>query len=349
MPLYWDPKPELFFLPILGWPILWYSLFFALGFIVGFPLFSGVMQRFFLQRPEFLEKDIVLPWPHSELASSAKKGITSLLKELNQWLFSNEPISIEKKSCFAKASLHPEIAARRLQLESLLSKGIFSFKRQAVFLTDRLVVYMVVATVLGARLGHFLFYERPSDYLRHPLEILQIWKGGLSSHGAAFAILIALWIFMLRYRTSLRGATWLNLLDFVAMPTAFAGALIRVGNFFNQEILGTETNVPWAVIFGHPADRSLPLPRHPVQLYEALAYFVIFLFLKKLTFQPKYLLNAGKIFGLFLVGVFGFRLVAESFKLEQSQFGSFMGLTMGQLLSVPLVVLGIYLVFRKKS
>ncbi|HEY4255175.1 MAG TPA: prolipoprotein diacylglyceryl transferase [Chlamydiales bacterium] len=281
MPFYWDPKPELFYLPILGFPILWYSLFFALGFIFGFPLFAGVMERFFLQQPQ------------------------------------------------------RESAA--------------SLRAQAVRLTDRLVVYMVVATVVGARLGHFLFYERPSDYLRHPLEILEVWKGGLSSHGAAFAILIALWIFALRYRSALRGARWLNLLDFVSMPTALAGALIRIGNFFNQEILGTETSVPWAVVFGHPADRSAPVARHPVQLYEAIAYFALFFLLRKLTHQPKYLLQSGKLFGFFLVGVFGFRIVAECFKLEQSQFGSVFGLTIGQLLSVPLVVLGVYLSCRKRA
>lgn len=282
--IFWDPKPELFFLPVLHWPILWYGLLFALGFASGLPIFIGILTRFFLQQPDF-----------------------------------------EKSP-----------------------KALLSLKKQAVFLTDRVVVYMVVATVVGARLGHFFFYERPSEYLRRPWEIFQFPFNGLASHGAAIAIVIALYLFAWRYRKESRGLTGLRLLDFVSVPTALAGAFIRVGNFFNQEILGKPTDVPWAIIFGHPADHSGPLPRHPVQLYEAASYGVIFLLLWKLSFSPKYLLKKGTLIGLFLILVFGARFIIEFWKLEQSHIVSG-PLTMGQLLSIPAVLVGCVLFFWKGS
>jgi prolipoprotein diacylglyceryl transferase len=225
---------------------------------------------------------------------------------------------------------------------------IVSLKKQAIFLADRLTVYIVLATIIGARLGHYFFYENPSSYLRTPWEIFQIWKGGLASHGAAVAIVIATWLFMYRYKSKMRQLTWLHLLDFVSVPTALAGAFIRVGNFFNQEILGTETNVSWAVIFGHPADRSAPVPRHPVQLYEAFLYAAVFVLLWRLSFRFKYLLGPGRLIGIFLTLVFGFRFCIEYWKEEQSHLLS-TSLTMGQILSIPAVLIGIFLLWKSRS
>jgi prolipoprotein diacylglyceryl transferase len=217
-------------------------------------------------------------------------------------------------------------------------------------LADRLTIYMVIATVVGARVGHYLFYEKPSDYFEHPLELFGIWRmRGLASHGAAIAIVLALGLFAYRYRPKLRGVSWLHLLDFVCVPTAIAGAFIRIGNFFNQEILGKPSDVAWAVIFGHPADGSWPVPRHPVQLYEALSYALVFLFLWRLTFISKYLLNKGVLLGWFLILIFGFRFLFEYWKEEQSRImPSSFDLTMGQLLSIPAVFIGLFfLVYRK--
>ncbi len=349
--MHWDPKPELFTLPILGWPILWYNLFFIAGFVFGFPIFSGIVHRYFLQRPEFLERDVVGPLVHPRLAIAEKKGLSALVKALNEWLFSDDAIEQDlsaREANVARSSIHASLALRRLQLEKRFAKGLYSLKRQARVLTDRVILYVVVGTVLGARLGHYLFYERPSDYLNNLGEIFRIPMAGLSSHGAAVGILIALLIYVYRYKGALRGAGWLHVLDFVVVPTALAGALIRVGNFFNQEILGTETNLPWGVVFDHPADHSAVVPRHPVQLYEAAVYFVIFLVLWRLSFRAKYLGHQGKLFGLFLLTVFGFRLVAECLKLEQSQLGSLLGLTMGQWLSIPAVIAGLFFCLRKE-
>jgi len=344
---FWDPKPEIFIIPWLNVPILWYGVLFALGFILGFPILVGIFHRFFLLRPTFTAREIIGNWNHSEFAEEAKKGNVPLCKALNEWLVSNKPVEIKlskKEAAFAAKSLHPEQAVKRLKIEALLPTAILTLKKQAVFLVDRLVVYVVIATIVGARLGHYFFYERPSEYLRNPLEILQVWKGGLASHGAAIAIALALGLFIYRYKKIGRELSWLHLLDFVCVPTALAAVFIRIGNFFNQEILGTITGVSWAVIFGHPADHSLPAPRHPVQLYEAFFYAVVFLILWRLSFRLKYLMMPGKLFGLFLTLVFGFRFLVEYWKIEQSHLIS-TALTMGQILSIPAVLIGVFLIF----
>ena len=225
-----------------------------------------------------------------------------------------------------------------------------AIRKKAMKLSDRLTLYMVVATVIGARLGHFLFYERPSDYLSDPWEIFQVWKGGLASHGAAVGIVLSVILFAYRYRQQLDGMHWVQLLDYICVPTAFAGGCIRLGNFFNQEILGTKTDVPWAVIFGHPMDHSFPVPRHPVQLYEAFFYFAVFGLLWSLTYRPKFFLSKGRLIGLFLVLVFGFRFLIEFLKVEQSFLLSKASeLTMGQWLSIPPILAGIFLLYLSRS
>lgn len=341
--IFWDPKPEIFTIPVLHYPVLWYGALFALGFVLGFPLFVNILQRYFLQKPDFIREDIRGECAHPRLEQAGIKGKGPLVEALNQWLYSSDPIAGFPA---AKNSL----SDRRLQLEKLLSDGIFSLKKQATAVADRLTVYMVVATVLGARIGHLVFYEPPAYYLNHPMQIFAVWKGGLSSHGAAIAIILTLGYFSYSFRSQMRGLSWLGLMDFVCVPTALAGTFIRVGNFFNQEVLGITTNVPWAIIFGHPADNTLPAPRHPVQLYEALAYAVIFLVLWRLTFIPKYLNQKGRLMGLFLTLVFGFRIIVEYWKMEQSALISYSSeITMGQILSVPLVLVGLYLFFRKRG
>jgi phosphatidylglycerol:prolipoprotein diacylglycerol transferase len=352
--IFWDPNPELFSVPFIHLPILWYGLFFAVGFILGFPIFVGIVERFFLQRPDFEERellgDIEVPW----LKEPSKRGKSAVVQKLNEWLANpTEMIDVNlppKKSIFGFSSFHSQEALRRLKLEQLFPNAIVSLRRQAIMLADRLTIYMVIATVVGARVGHYLFYEKPSDYFEHPLELFGIWRmRGLASHGAAIAIVLALGLFAYRYRPKLRGMSWLHLLDFVCVPTAIAGAFIRIGNFFNQEILGKPSDVAWAVIFGHPADGSWPVPRHPVQLYEALSYALVFLFLWRLTFISKYLLNKGVLLGWFLILIFGFRFLFEYWKEEQSRImPSSFDLTMGQLLSIPAVFIGLFfLVYRK--
>lgn len=216
-------------------------------------------------------------------------------------------------------------------------------RQKAFLITDRLIVYMVSATVIGARLGHLFFYERPEHYLSNPLEIFKVWEGGLASHGAVIAVIVALILFERRIRSVTLSLSWVRLLDFVSIPAALCGCAIRIGNFFNQEILGTATDLPWGVVFGHPMDRSLLIARHPVQIYEALFYFFVFCLLWRLSYIPRFLKNPGKLIGLFLMLVFGFRFLVEYLKLEQSPLVSspFL-LTMGQMLSIPAILLGIF-------
>ena len=210
-------------------------------------------------------------------------------------------------------------------LVSILSRFFSTYHRSespkwrelAVSVADRLTIYVVLATVIGARLGHFLFYEEPARYLKDPIEILQIREGGLASHGAVVGIILALILFC--RKAKIEGLNWVKLLDLIAIPTAFVGCCIRIGNFVNQEILGKPSDLPWAVLFGHPADWNVAMvPRHPVQIYEAVFYLAVFVLLWKLSYKSFYLLRNGKLIGIFLMLVFGFRFLIEFLKVEQS-------------------------------
>ena len=210
--------------------------------------------------------------------------------------------------------------------------GIWSFERAGGSAEEasRLLSYVVVGTVVGARLGHCLLYE-PGYYLRHPLEILAFWHGGLASHGGALGITFAVWIFA---RRTGRDVRWL--LDRVAVAAPVAAACIRVGNFFNSEIVGRPSTLPWAVVFAR-VDSS---PRHPAMLYEAIAYLVIFAAMLWLERHTDLRDRPGALTGIVVVLIFGFRFAIEFLKEPQEAFEAALPLDMGQLLSVPAVLLG---------
>jgi prolipoprotein diacylglyceryl transferase len=203
-----------------------------------------------------------------------------------------------------------------------------------------LLLYMILGTVLGARLGHCLFYN-PSYYLSNPLEILMVWKGGLASHGAAVGILFSLYL----YSKKKADQSFLWIVDRIVIVVALSGFFIRMGNLFNSEIIGKPTDVAWSFVFTSVDN----IPRHPAQLYEALAYLAIFIILFNIYRLKNIKLNEGFLFGLFLVLVFGFRFFVEYFKKEQEIFEQNMMMNMGQLLSVPLVILGIYILIRSRK
>ncbi len=205
-------------------------------------------------------------------------------------------------------------------------------------LLDRLSMYMLIATVVGARLGHVLFYE-PESYLAHPLDILKIWQGGLASHGAAIGIIAALLLFARKTRQP-----FLWVIDRIVIVVALAGFFIRTGNLFNSEIYGNLTQLPWGFIFERAGET---LPRHPTQIYEGLCYLGIFIFLLWYYFQKNGKPRPGFLFGFFLVSVFGFRLLVEFIKEPQVNFENSMALNMGQLLSIPFIIGGIILLARK--
>ena len=206
---------------------------------------------------------------------------------------------------------------------------------------EQLTVYMILGTVIGARLGHCLFYN-PDFYLSNPLEILKVWKGGLASHGAAIGIITSLYFFAKKKKVT---ALWI--LDRIVIVVASAGFFIRLGNLFNSEIIGKPAEVPWAFIF----TRVDNIPRHPAQLYESIANFIIFLILLLVYKKKQGKLNDGLLFGMFLVLIFTFRFFVEFLKEVQSNFEAGMILDMGQLLSIPFVILGIIFIVRsfKKS
>ena len=328
-------------------------------------------------------------------------------------------------------------------------------RKEAEKFVESLTVYMIVATIIGARLGHVLFYQ-PMDYLTHPWRILNLREGGLASHGGAIGILFALWLFS-KYRINTkkgsktglfliktdRGYNYLQILDRIVIVVALTGALIRMGNFANSEIIGKPTHSDWGVVFGHevkealtydpsgtgwiedvsfdkddsrqmeeghvpivlditfkkngyqeeqlesflnsginralarssdhvyepqehPLDYTLTqkqgqymasvktygVARQPSQLYESASSFLLFLFLFYLWSRRKKETPDGLLIGLFLVILFTLRFVYEFTKENQVAFEDHMALNMGQWLSIPFVLIGIIVLvraFRKKG
>lgn len=201
---------------------------------------------------------------------------------------------------------------------------------------DALFWYVILGTIIGARLGHCLFYD-PAHYLSNPIEILYLRDGGLASHGGTIGIMIGLFLFSRKYKK-----TYIWILDRGAMLGPLAAAFIRFGNLFNSEIYGVETDKPWGFIFVRNGET---IAKHPTQLYEAIAYLMIFFILlflyKKLDAARKY---PGMMIGVMFVWIFTFRFFIETIKNNQEAFEATMTLNMGQWLSIPFVLLGIYLI-----
>lgn len=215
-------------------------------------------------------------------------------------------------------------------------------KQQAQYLLDRLTWFIVIGSIAGARLGHVFFYDWPR-YQARPMEIFYVWKGGLASHGGVIGIFIALFLYTLFIRKQYPSFTFLYVLDCLTIPSAFAACCIRIGNFWNQEILGKPTTLPWGVIFGDPMDGGAFIPRHPVQLYEAASYFLCFALLFCLWQRTQALSKPGRLSGIFFTCIFSSRFILEFFKTSQSIMIDESYLQTGQLLSLPLIIMGIYL------
>jgi prolipoprotein diacylglyceryl transferase len=228
--------------------------------------------------------------------------------------------------------------AMSFYLGYLIMTRIFKKEGIEIALLDKLSVYMIVGTVVGARLGHCLFYQ-PDYYLSRPIEILKIWEGGLASHGAAIGILTALYFFARK-----SGQSFLWTVDRIVIVVALAGFFIRMGNLMNSEIFGRETSLPWGFIFSRVEQGNIP--RHPTQIYEALTYIILFFFLFFIYKKQAEKLKDGLLFGIFLVILFGARFILEFLKEPQVEFENSMILNMGQGLSIPFIILGFYLLFR---
>ena len=215
--------------------------------------------------------------------------------------------------------------------------------------TDKLFIYIIIATAVGARLGHVFFYAW-DYYSQHPWDIIKIWEGGLASHGGAIAIVLAVWIYS--RRVTKRSICWT--FDRLTVCVGLAGMFIRLGNLMNHEIYGHATDLPWAFRFitnwyaikAHGAEPIFSDPSHPTQIYEALCYLITFLVMFWLYWKTDIKKREGFLFGFFLVCIFLSRFLIEFIKNDQEAFEATMTLNMGQCLSIPFVLAGIILMVR---
>lgn len=222
----------------------------------------------------------------------------------------------------------------------IIMQRIFKNEGIEIKVLDELTTYMLISTLVGARIGHCLFYE-PAYYLANPIDILKIWEGGLASHGAAAGILIGIYFFTRKYKKP-----YLWVMDRVVIVVALSGFLIRTGNLMNSEIFGDITTLPWGFVFKHYyIDAYAVDPRHPTQIYEGLAYLFTFVFLFNYYWSRKGVIKPGMIFGYFLVLIFAPRFFIEFIKVPQVGFEEQMMLNMGQWLSIPLVLGGAALMY----
>nr|WP_320057113.1 prolipoprotein diacylglyceryl transferase [uncultured Bacteroides sp.] len=208
---------------------------------------------------------------------------------------------------------------------------------------EPLFFYCFFGILLGARLGHCLFYQ-PDYYLSRPVEMLLPikflpqggWKftgyEGLASHGGTIGLIIALWLYVRKTKLN-----YIDVLDMIAVATPITACFIRLANLMNSEIIGKATDVPWAFVF----EREDMIPRHPAQLYEAIAYFCFFLVTMYLYKNYSKKLHRGFFFGLCLTLIFTFRFFIEFLKENQVNFEDGMTLNMGQWLSIPFIIIGV--------
>ena len=219
----------------------------------------------------------------------------------------------------------------------LIMQKIFKKEGLTIELLDKLTVYMALGTVLGARIGHCLFYQ-PEYYLSHPWEIIKIWHGGLASHGAAIGIIVALYYFSKKNKKP-----YLWILDRIVIVVALSAFFIRMGNLMNSEIYGIETSLPWGFIFIRDGQT---VPKHPTQIYEALSYLLIFVLLYTIYNKKGKELKQGLLFSLFLIFMFTARFLVEFIKEVQVNFEQGLSLNMGQWLSIPFILFGFFLLYR---
>ena len=215
---------------------------------------------------------------------------------------------------------------------------MFKYENENLKWLDSLFIYLIVATIIGARLGHVFFYGW-DYYSQNPGEILMVWHGGLASHGGAIGILIAMYLYS-KFVTK-RSMLWT--LDRVVVPTALVATMIRTGNLMNSEIYGVQTDLPWGFIFERMGET---VPKHPTQIYEALAYLVSFGILMYLYWKTNARKKQGLILGAFFILIFTARFFIEFVKEDQEAFEATMTLNMGQWLSIPFVLFGVFLVIR---
>lgn len=205
-------------------------------------------------------------------------------------------------------------------------------------MVDSALIILIVCTMVGSRLGHCFFYE-PAKYLAEPWKIITgIRDGGMASHGAAIGLLIGIWIWARKWKMP-----YVWMLDRIGIMVAIGGVLIRFGNLLNSEVYGGETDLPWGFVFVRKGET---VAKHPTQIYEMIAYTITFLTVAHLYWRTKLSDRRGLLFGVFLVMLFGTRFLIESIKEVQVGFEEGWILNMGQILSIPFIIAGIYFIVR---
>ena len=234
-----------------------------------------------------------------------------------------------------------------------IMKKMYEKEKVSIETLESMLFYIVIATLLGARLGHVFFYDW-AYYQDHLMEILLpisskagggyafVGFRGLASHGAAIGILLGIILYQRNY--PYKPLAWI--LDRLIIPTTLGGAFVRIGNFFNSEIVGNFTGNNFGVVF---INRGESLPRHPAQLYEAVAYFILFFFLRYL-YRKGLNRKDGFLVGVFMTALFSIRFLVEFVKASQGGFETFLpALSTGQWLSVPLIIAGIVVMYRTRT
>ena len=220
-----------------------------------------------------------------------------------------------------------------------IMRSLFVREKLNPELVDPMLYMLLICTIVGARLGHCLFYQ-PDYFLGSWTgfwEIFMPWKGGLASHGGTIAILLGIWWYSNKYGKK-NGFDYLWVVDHLVIAVSFAACLIRLGNLFNSEIYGGPTNLPWGFVFERNGET---VPCHPTQLYEACAYLLLGIVLMWLYWKKLDKIYRGTFTGIFFIGCFGSRFLIEFIKNDQVDFEANMALNMGQLLSIPFILLGI--------
>ncbi|MBO1254571.1 prolipoprotein diacylglyceryl transferase [Alteromonas sp. 5E99-2] len=250
---------------------------------------------------------------------------------MEHFIWNIDPIALS----FAGLTIHwyGILFASAITAGFYVMKWIYTRENISLDALDNQLIYAVVGIVVGARLGHCLFYD-PSYYLSNPLKILAIWEGGLASHGGGLGVIIGMFFYHKKH-----GVNLLWLFDRLSIATAIFGLFVRSANFINSEIVGKPTDVPWAIIF----QRIDMLPRHPAQLYEAIAYLCIFVILMLCYRFTQIQQKNGVLFGLFLTLIFSSRFALEFVKVKQAGYETGLAINTGQWLSIPFLVFGLYL------
>lgn len=355
--IHWDPHKEAFNIPYFDHPIVWYGVLFVAGFILAYFIINPIFVRFLLNTRQLFLIDI-LNWESliKELRTSSSPLVSKLLshldfstrQQLDQKLSSPPSLSLKQKLLKGFNDLLQNSSTSREELQQIFGKSIASPKQTAYFLTDRLSWFIVAGTVIGARLGDVLLYDW-LYFKEHPFEIFKIWHGGLASHGGVIGILIAAFLYIKYIQRTIPQLTFLCLLDYLTIPSALVACFIRLGNLMNQEILGIPTLLPWGIIFEHPMDGSMPVPRHPVQLYEALAYLITFFTLWILWKKQSLKEEPGNLLGIFFIMIFGSRFILEFWKANLDSILPLSFLQIGQLLSLPFILFGFYLLWTRTA